>query len=276
MTKRLIYQVYTGKRSKLYDHCTASVKAYAEDINEKESPNNKVDYIIQTQPIMKIKPDVFATNRSKESYEKYGGFLPIYEKENAFNYWDRYDQIAIIDADVWVRPGTENIFNVMNHETEFAGMAERTAPILPWYKEKLIGYTKMQYSSLTDVDWRWNESGAHFYNMGVMLLNRHIVQYLKGKSKRYETGREFIERPEFKRFVDGLGAWKWSTDQTLLNYWVKKEKMEQQELSWKWNALYTAISNEDAKKAYFVHFFLKDKLPNRGEDVEKLMEDVNE
>ena len=276
MTKRLIYQVYTGKRSKLYDHCTASVKAYAEDINEKESPNNRVDYIIQTQPIMKIKPDVFATNRSKESYEKYGGFLPIYEKENAFNYWDRSDQIAIIDADVWIRPGTENIFNVMNHETEFAGMAERTAPILPWYKEKLIGYTRMQYSSLTDVDWRWNESGAHFYNMGVMLLNRHIVQYLKGKSKRYETGREFIERPEFKRFVDGLGAWKWSTDQTLLNYWVKKEKMEQQELSWKWNALYTAISNEDAKKAYFVHFFLKDKLPNRGEDVEKLMEDVNE
>jgi len=274
--KRLIYQVYTGKRSKLYDHCTASVKAYAEDINEKEIPRNKVDYIIQTQPIMKIKPDVFATNRSKESYEKYGGFLPIYEKENAFNYWDRYDQIAIIDADVWVRPGTENIFNVMNNETEFAGMAERTAPILPWYKEKLIGYTRMQYSSLTDVDWRWNESGAHFYNMGVMLLNRHIVQYLKGKSKRYETGREFIERPEFKRFVDGLGAWKWSTDQTLLNYWVKKEKMEQQELSWKWNALYTAISNEDAKKAYFVHFFLKDKLPNRGEDVEKLMEDVNE
>ena len=275
MTKRLIYQVYTGKRSKLYDHCTASVKAYAEDINEKESPNNRVDYIIQTQPIMKIKPDVFATNRSKESYEKYGGFLPIYEKENAFNYWDRYDQIAIIDADVWIRPGTENIFNVMNHETEYDGMAERTAPILPWYKEKLIGYTRMQYSSLTDVDWRWNESGAHFYNMGVMLLNRHIVQYLKGKSKRYETGREFIERPEFKRFVDGLGAWKWSTDQTLLNYWVKKEKMEQQELSWKWNALYTAISNEDAKKAYFVHFFLKDKLPNRGEDVEKLMEDVN-
>ena len=71
MAKRLIYQVYTGKRSKLYDHCTASVKAYAEDINSKESPRNKVDYVIQTQPIMRIKPDVFATNRSKESYEKY-------------------------------------------------------------------------------------------------------------------------------------------------------------------------------------------------------------
>ena len=52
--KRLIYQVYTGKRSKLYDHCTASVKAYAEDINEKEIPRNKVDYIIQTKQLIPL------------------------------------------------------------------------------------------------------------------------------------------------------------------------------------------------------------------------------
>ena len=52
--KRLIYQVYTGKRSRLYDHCTASVKAYAEDINSKESPRNKVDYVIQTLSLIHI------------------------------------------------------------------------------------------------------------------------------------------------------------------------------------------------------------------------------
>ena len=275
MAKRLIYQVYTGKRSKLYDHCTASVKAYAEDINSKESPRNKVDYVIQTQPIMRIKPDVFATNRSKESYEKYGGFLPIFEKENAFDYWDRYDQICIIDADIWIRPGTPNIFNEMNHETEFAGVVERTAPILPWYQEKLKGYTRMQYSTLQDVDWKWNESGGHFFNMGMMLMNRHFVMYLPVQSNgKRQSGKDFIERPEFKRFVDGLGAWKWSTDQTLLNWWVKKENMQLQELSWKWNALFTAIPNDKIKEAYFVHFFLKDKLPNGGENVEELMEIV--
>jgi len=42
-------------------------------------------------------------------------------------------------------------------------------------------------------------------------------------------------------------------------------------LDWKWNALYTAIDNTKIKEAYFVHFFLKDKLPNKGEDVEALM-----
>ena len=57
--KRLIYQVYTGKKSRLYDHCTASVKAYAEDINSKEKPQNRVDYIVQTIPKMMIKPPTF-------------------------------------------------------------------------------------------------------------------------------------------------------------------------------------------------------------------------
>ena len=273
--KRLIYQVYTGKKSRLYDHCTASVKAYAEYINSKESPQNRVDYIIQTQPIMRIKPDVFATNRSKESYEKHGGFLPIYEKENAFDYWDKYDQICIIDADIWIRPGSPNIFNEMNNETEFAGMVERQAPILPWYQEKLRGYTRMQYGTLQDVDWKWNNSGGHFFNMGLMLMNRQFVNYLPIQSNgKHQSGKAFIERPEFKRFVDGLGAWKWSTDQTLLNWWVKKENMKLQELSWKWNALFTAIPNDRIKEAYFVHFFLKDKLPNSGENVEQLMEKV--
>jgi len=273
--KRLIYQVYTGKRSKLYDHCTASVKAYAEYINSKESPQNRVDYVIQTQPIMRIKPDVFATNRSKESYEKYGGFLPIFEKENAFDYWDRYDQICIIDADIWIRPGSPNIFNEMSNETEFAGVVERQAPILPWYQEKLRGYTRMQYGTLEDVDWKWNNSGGHFFNMGLMLMNRQFVNYLPIQSDgKHQSGKAFIERPEFKRFVDGLGAWKWSTDQTLLNWWVKKENMKIQELSWKWNALFTAIPNDRIKEAHFVHFFLKDKLPNHGENVDHLMEIV--
>ena len=259
--KRLIYQVYTGNKLNLYDHCTKSVMEYALHYD--------IDYVAQNKPIMRIKPDVFATNRSKESYEKYGGFLPIYEKENAFDYWDKYDQIAIIDADIWIRTGAPNIFDQLDDTTEFAGVVERTAPILPWYQQKLANYTQMQYSSLTDVDWKWNNFGGHFYNMGLMLLDKNICKYLRG-----QTGKQFIERPEFKRFVDGLGAWKWSTDQTLLNYWVKKENMIQKELSWKWYALFTAIPDDKIKEAYFVHFFLKDKLPNAGEDVNQLMEKV--
>ena len=37
--KTLIYQVYTGERSALYDHCTQSVKEYADRIQKKPLPD---------------------------------------------------------------------------------------------------------------------------------------------------------------------------------------------------------------------------------------------
>ena len=74
LQKRLIFQVYVSHRSKLYDVCTKSVKQYATSIG--------VDYHCQTTPILKVKPDLFQSNRSRESWEKYGGYIPIFEKEN--------------------------------------------------------------------------------------------------------------------------------------------------------------------------------------------------
>jgi len=265
--KTLIYQVYTGKKSRLYDHCTYSVAEYAERIG--------AEYIQQKQPILKIKPDVFATNRSKESYEKYGGFLPIYEKENAFAYFDSYDQIAIIDADVYIRPGcSESIFDNIDSDSDFAGVLERDMPLTPQYIRKVANYSRMQYGMPPInklFDWKCPKGcGADFYNMGIMVMNKSFAKYLRG-----QTPKEFLERAEFKDFIDGKGAWKWSTDQTLLNYFVKKEKMKVTNLNYKWNALYTGIEMKYMENANFIHFFLKDKLPNRGENVEELMRHVS-
>lgn len=259
--KRLIYQVYVGKKSKLYDHCTASVAAYCKE--------HGIDHIIQRTPILFIKPDVFQTNRSKESYEKHGGYLPIYEKENAFTYLKTYDQVAIIDSDIWIRPGSPSIFDDVRLDIDFAGVLERDMAITPEYERKIANYSRMQYgmnpiNKLFD----WNHrSGGDFYNMGMMVMNKSITKYFNG-----ETPAQFLKRPRFKAFIDGLGPWKWSTDQTLLNTWIKEESMKVQNLHWKWNGLYTA--NTKIKECNFVHFFLKDKLPDRGENVEQLMKDV--
>lgn len=261
--KRLIYQVYTGKKSKLYDHCTAAVKAYAERIG--------ADYECQRTPILMIKPDPFVTNRSKESYEKYGGFLPIYEKENAFAYLKSYDQVAIIDADIYIRDTAPNVFDELVGEYDFGGVLERDMPITPQYTQKLANYTRMQYSMnpiKNLFDWQ-HPAGANFYNMGMMVINKSISNYLNG-----ETPQQFLRRPRFKPFIDGMGAWKWSTDQTLLNVWVKEEKMKVKNLSFHWNGLYTGIKQDKIKECHFVHFFLKDKLPNRGENVEELMQQI--
>lgn len=263
--KTLIYQVYTGKRSKLYDHCTSSVKQYAERIG--------ADYHCQRTPILFIKPDVFQTNRSKESYEKYGGFLPIYEKENAFTYLGKYDRVAIVDADVYVRPSVDdNVFEELVDDSDFGGVLERTMPLTPQYERKIANYSRMQYgmSPINKLfDWKCPKGrGADFYNMGIMVLNKSILKYLNG-----ETPQQFLRRPRFKAFIDGMGAWKWSTDQTLLNVWIKEEQMKVTNLHWKWNGLFTA--NTQIKECNFVHFFLKDKLPQRGENIEELLQYVS-
>ena len=263
--KQMIYQVAVGKPSKLYEHCINSVKEYCEQYN--------ITHIVQRTPILKIKPDVFATNRSKESYEKHGGFLPIYEKENAFDLFDEYDQICIVDADIYIRPGSPNIFDELDNHVDFAGVIERDMPITNQYANKIRNYSQMQYANLHShkSDFKPNQLGFEFYNMGMMLLNKSIKKYFQPG----ESARQFITRAEFKDFIDGQGAWKWSTDQTLLNYWVRKEQMNQKHLDWKWNALYKGVKDEYIKDAYFVHFFLKDHLPNKGENIEELMKHVS-
>lgn len=260
--KTLIYQVCIGnaKNSKLYKHCIQSVADYAEKYG--------IDHRVQETPILRIKPDIFTTNRSRESYEKHGGYLPIYEKENAFDLLDEYDQIAIIDADIYIRPDAENIFEEFGTEHAFGAVCEREMPITGLYQQKIIQYSRMQYDSLhkiKKIDFKPNDLGYEFFNMGLILLNsKQFKPFLKG-----HTAKQFIQRGEFKDFVDGIGTWKWSTDQTLLNYFVKKYNIPVKHMDWKWNGLYTA--NTQIKKCNFVHFFLKDKLPETGENVEQLM-----
>jgi len=191
---QLIYQVYVGKRSRLYDWCTKSVKEYAERIG--------ADYKCQTQPLLRIKPDIFSTNRSKESYEKHGG-------------------------DIYIRPDAPDIFFELEPEYDFGAVVEATMPMTPEYRQKILNYSRMQYGTLK-MPWSYDDVfGFPFMNMGLMVLNKK---------------------------------------------WIRKEQMNIKKLDWKWNALYTACTR--VREAHFVHFFLKDKLPNRGENIEQLEKDI--
>jgi hypothetical protein len=262
--KRLIYQVCLGRQgqSKLYDKCIESVTEYAKKID--------VDHFVQTSAVLKIKPDPFSSNRSTESWQKHGGFLPIYEKENAFDLLDQYDQIAIIDADIYIRPGSPNIFDEMPPNKAFGVVFEREMPITDQYKAKIRNYSHMQYANLHSnrTDFKPNELGFEFANMGMIVLNSKMFKpYLKG-----QDAKQFITRMEFKDFVDGVGAWKWSTDQTLLNFFVKKYDVPVEHLSHVWNGLFTA--NTNIKECHFIHFFLKDKLPEGGENIKELMTQI--
>lgn len=260
--KRMIFQVSVGKPSKLYEHCINSVAQYCAKYD--------IKHIVLTQPKLRIKPDIFSSGRSEESYMKYGGYLPIYEKENAFEYLDDYDQIGIIDADIYIRDTAPNIFEEFDCKCAFAAVAEREMDIQPWYKNKIKNYSQMQYGQLSNkgMDFKPNHLGFEFFNMGMILLNsKQFKPYLKGQDPH-----SFINRMEFKDFVDGVGAYKWSTDQTLLNYFLKKYRIPTRHMGGQWNGLFGAVNN--LKDCHFVHFFLKDKLPEKGENVEELMKQI--
>ena len=258
---RMIYQVAVGKQSNLYEHCIKSVANYCKKYNLK--------HIVQTEPILKIRPDLNRTGRSKEAVERLG-YLPIFEKENAFYYLDQYRQIAIVDSDIYIRDNAPNIFDQLTDQYAFGAVAERELPCAKKYKSKIKKYSKSAFEHLTDVDWKWNELGAEFYNMGLIVINTNgFLPYLKG-----QTPKQFLDREEFKDFVDGVGYKKWSTDQMLLNWWVKKESIPTLNMDWRWNGLYKGIDDKRLPEAYFVHFFLKDLLPQRGENIPALMEAI--
>ena len=248
--RNLIYQVAVGDDSPLYNTCIDSVSKYCSRFN--------IDHIVLRQPKLCILP--LNNHRSENAIRL--GYLPIYEKENAFEYFDRYDNVCILDSDIYIKPSAPNIFDELK-DYEFGAVVERDMPLTSKYSHKIKKYSSGQYDLLrNEADFNWNEQGAEFYNMGLMLMNNSIKKYFYGQSPI-----DFLRRNEFERFINGEGLWKWSTDQTLLNYWVRKEKIRTIKLDWRWNALYRGIQDECLPDAYFVHFFLSSYIEKPIEEI---------
>jgi lipopolysaccharide biosynthesis glycosyltransferase len=200
------------------------------------------------------------------------GYLPHFEKANMFKskYLDRYDQIAYIDADIFIRDSAPNIFDELDPITTIAGVRECDMPLTQQFVSKVKEYSYGQYGMLTEMKKLDGPKGIPYYNSGVLVMNsQNIKPYLNG-----ETPDEFVRRKEFEKFVNGEGKWKWASDQTPLNWWFIKENMKAQRLDWKWNALYSAIPKTNFAEAHFLHFFLATKLQKKGVDIVKLIEEL--
>ncbi len=125
---------------------------------------------------------------------------------------------------------------------------------------------KQAYQKMKGVDCLINNASVFENDNLLNFSEKSFAKHLKG-----QTPKQFITRPEFKDFVDGMGFYKWSTDQMLLNWFVKKENVKCKNMNWKWNALYTAVDKNRMNESHFIHFFLRDKLPAKGENIEELL-----
>mgnify|MGYP004452098163 CR=1 FL=1 len=259
--KKLIYQVYLGDRSKLYDHCTNSAYEYSKRIG--------ADYKILNVPKLRIKPNVFRTERTGKcgGWSKLG-YMPIFEKENVFDYFKDYDKCCVIDSDIYIRKSAPNIFDEINDSDTVASVYESDLPFTKEYGLKIKHYS---HNMLDKYNYNWETSnvfGKAFFNSGVMLYNSNkMLESLDGMN-----AKRFLEQPMLQDFIDGVGFLKWQTDQITLNYWFKAKGINVKKLDWKWNGMYKAIADNRISEAHFVHFFLRDKLPNQGNDIKELME----
>lgn len=245
--RRLIFQVAVGEVPAFYWPCMRSVLDYAHAIG--------ADYALSTEPELRIVPK--NSQRSENALRL--GYLPIFEKEQAFSRFNDYSQIAIVDADVFALPHSPDIFEAAGG-ADFAGVLERDLPLLPQYQKKVQNYARDQYGS----------PFVPFYNMGVTVWNRSAARFLNG-----QTPKQFIERAEFEPFVDGAGKYRWSTDQTLLNTWVKRTDMSTRNLDWRWNCIYSYVQPEALKKGpYFVHFNLASKMPHGGAEIPTIIREL--
>ena len=247
--RRLIFQVAVGEVPPFYAPCMASVKDYAERIG--------AHYIALTEPVLRIVPK--ASQRSDNALRL--GYLPIFEKGAAFAYLGVYDQIAVIDADVFVMPTAPDVFDAAG-DADFAAVLERELPLKPEFERKVRNYSRDMFRGLSGV-WKWDGRGVDFHNMGVMVWGAGLKAYL-----RDDNPEEFIRRPEFEKFVNGEGRFRWSTDQVLLNWWIKNTSIRVRNLDWRWNCIYSYVKPEALKQSpHFVHFNLAANMPRKGAEI---------
>ena len=137
--KTLIYQVSVGSKTPppFYKVCIDSVSEYCKKYD--------IDHVVQRDPIIRLRP--VNSQRSEKAVERFG-YLPHFEKANAFNYLDEYDKIAIIDADIFVRDITPNMFDQLDEDTVIAGVRECDMPLTPQFVSKVKEYSIGQYGML--------------------------------------------------------------------------------------------------------------------------------
>jgi lipopolysaccharide biosynthesis glycosyltransferase len=170
--KKLIYQVCIGPKSKLYEYCTESVKAYAEKIG--------ADYIIQKDPILRITPNPFLNQREgKTGGWKKIGYMPIFEKENVFNYFKDYNMCCVVDADIYIKQNSPDIFKELDQDFALGSIYECDLPINDQYAQKINSYSRML--SMFQLKWDIKQrTGYSFFNSGVMLYNSNkMIKILK-------------------------------------------------------------------------------------------------
>jgi len=237
--KRLLFQVLIGERRPLWEKCVRSAAAYAARIG--------CVHQVQLEMVLKVMPK---KSQRSEGAVRLGG-LPNLEKLNGLSYLHEFEQIALIDSDVYITDSAPNIFDCVPTDCDVAGVTERALPISPLYARKLDRYEQMQFAPVNGV-------GLPFLQCGVMVYNRSFQRFMPDGPKA------FWEQPSLERFINGEGGWRWQSEQCTLSWFLRANSVNVAALPIQFNWLYGALQPGRMHEGWFHHLFLSEHL--KGDD----------
>ena len=125
---------------------------------------------------------------------------------------------------------------------------------------------------------KWHFLVLYYLNQDRGLLPSHVYEFIANKDNGFVTF--FISDKKLQNMIDDVFNTGGEPPRNKLRKVIfkygsglsKEDKLKVKNMHWTWNGLFSA--NTRIKDCHFVHFFLKDKLPEAGENVEELMKQI--
>ena len=232
--------------------------------------------------LIDIKKDGKTKKEYKMSIDSWSHFCSKYDHElltltepvTDMNYmgiiWQRYflfdildanelefDQICIVDADTIVHPDTPDFFKLTNHNYTLV----HDYGNFDWILRSMENYNKHLFTDQPIFNW------YEYFNSGFQVVNNSHREFFKTMRDFYNDNNEMIR---WLQKTYGVG-----TDQTPLNYLLRKENIQTTALSYSYNMSCMGAKEvlndqmQHTKAGYVMHF---NGLPDKDQTVPYWME----
>ena len=127
-----------------------------------------------------------------------------------------YNQVALVDVDTMVHPDAPNFFDETNGE--FSGVKDDL--MVEWVHNSIVGYQDM----FPNVNFDWTT----YFNCGFIVVNKKHKKLCKSITDFYYSNEDELRNRQHETLRKG-------SDQTPVNYLVRKGGYKITHLSKKWN-----------------------------------------
>lgn len=207
----LIFQYWNGEVPRQAQYSASRMKEYADEIG--------VDHLFYDNP----KFDLIERDLGLFT-PHFACFIPIYDES-----FDKYDDIAFIDADVFPVDGlTDNIFDDFNGEIGIVPESFTTEQPFSYHNPEWEMWRRFLADNYdTDIPLR-NNGDVRVLNSGVVLYSKEARIKARSVWMDFKEYYEVMMRNNMPRFF--------ACDQTYLHFMIYKHDFDVQFLDDKWNS----------------------------------------